>query len=301
VRTVSLLPAGTEMVAALGALEHLVGITHECDHPEVVRSRARVTRSAVDARAAPGAVDAQVRALADGGAPLFTLLEQQIAALRPELILTQALCDVCAVRETDVRALAGRLSPEPRVVTLSGTTLDGVLADVAAVGDALGVADEAEELLDGLRARLGLVHETLKAARAPRPRVAVLEWTDPVYAAGHWVPEMVRRAGGADVLASPGEHSRPRSLADVAAADPEVVVIAPCGYDVKRAAAEARRVARLEAWAWLGGRRVWAVDSNALLSRPGPRLTDGVETLARIFNPTLFSELDPMHGVEIGI
>jgi len=299
-RTVSLLPAATEIVAALGALEHLVGITHECDYPAVVCSRARVTRSAVDGRGAPGAVDAQVRALADGGAPLFTLLEKQIVSLHPELILTQAQCDVCAVSEADVRALARRISPEPRVVTLTGTTLDGVLADVAAVGEALGVADEAEELLDGLRARLRAVHETLKAARAPRPRAAIIEWTDPVYAAGHWVPEMVHRAGGADVLASPGEHSRPRPLAEVAAADPEVVVIAPCGYDVARAAAEARRVAGLDEWRWLRGRQVWAMDSNALLGRPGPRLIDGVETLARIFNPTLFSELDPLHAVAIG-
>jgi iron complex transport system substrate-binding protein len=298
-RTVSLLPAGTEIVAALGALEHLVGVTHECDFPAVVGSRARVTASAVDPVGDAAAVDARVSELAGAGTPLFRILEQTVAALRPELILTQALCDVCAVSETDVRALAGRLHPAPRVVTLSATTLDGVFADVRRVAEALGVADEGEELLDGLRARLRQVHETLKGARAPRPRAAVIEWTEPLYAAGHWVPEMIHRAGGIDALARPGEHSRPVSLDAVREADPEVVVIAPCGYGVARAAQEARRVLAGERWLWARGRRAWAMDANGLVSRPGPRLVDGVETLARIFNPGLFSPVDRDHAIEI--
>jgi iron complex transport system substrate-binding protein len=293
VRVVSLLPAGTEMVAALGALEHLVGVTHECDYPPVVCSRARVTRSAVAALAAPSAVNAQVAELSAGGAPLFALDERLIAALRPELVLTQALCDVCAVSEDDVRALAARLEPAPRVLALSATSLDGVMADLRAVAEALGLADEGAELLQGLAARMRHVHETLRAARAPRPRVAVIEWTDPVFPAGHWTPEMVRRAGGIDVVMEPGAHSVATEMARVAAAAPDVVLIAPCGYDIARAEAEARSLLADARWSWLAGKQVWAVDANGLVSRPGPRLVDGIETFARIFNPTLFSPIDP--------
>jgi iron complex transport system substrate-binding protein len=291
-RVVSLLPAATEIVAALGALEHLVGVTHECDHPSVVRSRARVTRSDVAVGAAPGAVNAQVAGLAASGTPLFALDEPLIAALHPHLVLTQALCDVCAVSEDDVRAVAGRLEPAPRVVTLSATTFDGVLADIRTVADALGLPDEGDELLQGLASRVRQVHETLAAARAPRPRVAVIEWTDPVFPAGHWTPELVRRAGGVDVLMAPGQHSVATAIERVAATDPEIVLVAPCGYDVARAEAEARALLGDARWGWLAGRQVWAVDSNALVSRPGPRLVDGIETFARIFNPGLFSPVD---------
>jgi iron complex transport system substrate-binding protein len=298
-RVVSLLPAATEMVAALGALDCLVGVTHECDFPPAAMALPRVTASAVDARASAGAVDAQVRELAVAGAPLFTLRADRIAALRPDLLLTQALCEVCAVSETDVRALAGRLAPEPRIVTLAATSFDGVLDDVARVAEALGRRQEGEALLDVLRARVRAVHERLKAARAPRPRVAVIEWTDPIYAAGHWVPEMVRRAGGVDVLARSGEHSRLVSVEEVAAADPELLVVAPCGYDAPRAAAAARALFALDDWAWARGHAVWAIDANALLSRPGPRLVDGIETLAAALNPPLFAEPAPERGVRV--
>ncbi len=292
-RVVSLLPSATEIVAALGGMEHLVGVTHACDHPPMVDSRVRVTRTAVRSDAAPAVVDAQVREITQRGEPLYTLLEDRIRALHPDLMLTQALCEVCAVMETDVRALAARLSPVPRVVTLSATSLDGVLDDIARVGAALGLPDEAEELLVGSRARLRTVHETLNAAKAPRPRVAVIEWGDPIYAAGHWMPEMVRKAGGIDVLAKPGEHSVVVTLEKVRAADPEVIVIAPCGYDLARAVAEGERLLGSDAWAWARGRRVFAIDANAFASRPGPRLVDGVEVLARLFNPSSFTPVDP--------
>ncbi|HET7458867.1 MAG TPA: ABC transporter substrate-binding protein [Gemmatimonadaceae bacterium] len=299
-RIVSLLPAATEIVAALGALDRLVGVTHECDYPAaLLGSRARVTSSAVDAGATAGALDAQVRALAGQGASLFTLDERTIAALRPDVVVTQALCDVCAVSETDVRALAARLTPTPAVVTLSGTTLDGVFADIERVAAALDLRDEGEELLDGLRARVRRVHETLKAAHAPRPRVAVIEWTDPVYAAGHWVPEMVRRAGGVDVLARAGEHSVERAVSDVAAGDPEVLVFAPCGYDATRAAVEARRTLALPEWRWAAGRPAWAIDANGLVSRPGPRLVDGIEVLAGVMHPELFGTPSGERAIQI--
>ena len=304
-RVVSLLPAATEIVAALGASARLLGVSHECDHPPGVASRVRVTRSAVGAGQGetageplgdPAAVDAAVRALAGAGTPLFTVDEAHVRALRPELLLTQALCDVCAVSEHDVRALAARLDPVPAVVTLGGTTVAGILADIARVAEALGVADEGRELVAGLEARIRRVHELLKAAQAPRPRVALVEWTAPVYVAGHWGPEQVKRAGGIDVLGTAGAHSVPVPMEALAAADPAIVLVAPCGYGLEAAVAEARRLLDAPVWAWLAGRAVWALDANGLVSRPGPRVVDGIETMARIFNPACFTPLDPAHA-----
>jgi iron complex transport system substrate-binding protein len=292
-RVVSLLPSATEIVAALGAIESLVGVTHECDYPAQVASRLRVTTGLVDGGAPPGAVDAQVRAVVTAGTSLYTLDEARIRSLRPDLILTQALCAVCAVMETDVRALAARLSPEPRVISLSATTFEGVFDDIASVAGALSLDDEGEELLAGMRARLLAVHETLKAARAPRPRVAMIEWTDPVFAGGHWVPEMIRRAGGTDVLGTAGEHSKVVTFDSIAAALPDVALVAPCGYGIDRAAAEARRIVASPEWNLPPATAVWALDANALTSRPGPRLVDGIEVMARMFNPGLFSAMDP--------
>ena len=292
-RVISLLPSATEIVAALGGMEHLVGVTHACDHPPLVDSRVRVTRTAIDDTAAPGAVDAQVREIAESGRPLYALYEDRIRALHPDLILTQALCEVCAVMESDVREVAARLSPVPRVITLAATSFDGVLDDIRVVGEALGLADEATEFVSGARARLRTVHETLTTAKAHRPRVAVIEWGDPLYAAGHWVPEMVRRAGGVDVLAQPGEHSVVVTLGAVRAADPDVILIAPCGYDLARSVAEGERLLARPEWAWARDRRAYALDANAFASRPGPRLVDGVEVMARLFHPTLFTPVEP--------
>lgn len=298
-RVISLLPSATEIVAAIGGMEHLVGVTHCCDYPPLVDSRVRVTRTAIDAEAAPGAVDAQVREITASGAPLYTLEEDRITALKPDLILTQALCEVCAVMETDVQAVAARLNPVPQVLTLAASTLDGVLEDIMAVGKAMGLADEAEEFVIGARARMRVVHETLKAAKAPRPRVAVIEWGEPIYAAGHWVPEMVKRAGGIDVLAKQGEHSVIVTLDAVRAADPEVILIAPCGYDLERSVLEAERLLALPEWSWARDAKVFALDANAFASRPGPRLVDGVEVMARLFNPDLFSPVDALFAREL--
>jgi iron complex transport system substrate-binding protein len=292
VRVVSLLPSATEIVAALGAGDELVGVTHACDHPAGIELVPSVTSCAIDAAAPAGRIDAHVRATHATGGALYALDEATIRSLAPDLIFTQALCDVCAVMESDVRAVAARLSPPVPVVTLSATTIDGVLEDILRAGAALGRGAAAAALVDDLRGRMRRVHDTLEAARAPRPRVAVLEWTDPVFACGHWVPEMVRRAGGVEVVAPEGGHSRVVSLADVGAADPEIVVIAPCGYDLERARAEAMRVLGEPLWSVLDGRSLWALDANALTSRPGPRIVDGIEVMARIFNPSLFPPLD---------
>ena len=295
-RLLSLLPAATDIVTALGCAPALVGVTHACDAEAAVP---RVTASAVDAAAEAGVVDAAVRELSDGGRPLFVLDERRIAALAPDVVLTQRLCDVCAVSERDVRALAGRLVPSPRVVTLAGATLDGIWDDVAAVAGTLGAAERGRAMVEEARGRLRRVHETLKAARAPRPRVAVVEWTDPVFLAGHWGPDLVRRAGGVDVLGTVGAHSTTVALEALAAADPEVVLVAPCGYDLAHAAAEGCALLADARWAWLGGRAVWALDANAFLSRPGPRLVDGVELFARLLHPALFGAPDAASAVRL--
>ena len=298
-RIVSLLPAATEIVAELGAIDQLVGVTHECDWPEAVRTLPRVTSSAVAVRARAGEVDAQVRALAASGGALFTLDEGLIRSLAPGVICTQALCDVCAVSETEVRALARRLPGPPRVITLSATRLDAVFGDIEIVARAIGAADEAEELVAGLRARLRRVHETLKAAKATRPRVAVIEWSDPIYAAGHWVPEMIKRAGGVDVLAQPGAHSVTVTVDAVRAADPEVLLVSPCGYGAARALAEAKRMLARPEWAWARTRRVWALDANGIVSRPGPRLVTGVEAMAAAMHPGLFPPPAPEYARQV--
>jgi iron complex transport system substrate-binding protein len=292
VRVVSFLPSATEIVAALGHLDAIVGVSHECDFPADVRSRDIVTSSAIDSRAAPGEIDVAVRDFVDTGRPLYDVREERVRALAPDVMVTQIVCDVCAVSEGDVRALAARLEPRPEVVTLGATTLDGIFDDIRRVAAALDVADRADALVENACARMRSVHETLKAARAPRPRVAVIEWTDPVFAAGHWVPEMVYRAGGEDALAKPGEHSTTRTLEAVHAADPEFILIAPCGFDLDRAAADGERILAMDDWAWAREKQVWAVDANAFLSRPGPRVVDGIALLAMIFHPTLFGAAD---------
>jgi iron complex transport system substrate-binding protein len=293
VRVVSFLPSATEIVAALGQLDAIVGVSHECDYPPDVRSRDVVTSSSIDSAAAPGQIDVQVRDFVDTGRALYDVRADRVRALAPDVMVTQVVCDVCAVSEGDVRALATQLSPRPEVVTLGATTLDGIFDDIQRVANALGVSARAEDLVERARSRLRVVHERLKAAHAPRPRVAVIEWTDPIFAAGHWVPEMVHRAGGIDVLAEPGEHSTTRTLAQVREASPEVILIAPCGFDLDRATADADRLLTNAEWAWARATQVWALDANSFLSRPGPRVVDGVEVLAHVLHATLFGAPSP--------
>ena len=292
-RVVSFLPSATEIVAALGHVDAIVGISHECDFPPVVKSRDVVTSSSITSAAPPADVDAQVRALVESGRPMYDVREDRVRELAPDLLVTQVVCDVCAVSENEVRAVAARLEPAPNVVTLGATTLDGIFDDIRRVAVALGDEAGADALIAEARSRMRTVHETLKAARAPRPRVAVIEWTEPVFAAGHWVPEMINRAGGEDVLAKPGEHSTTRTHDALREARPDIVIVAPCGFDLDRATADATRVLEQPEWQWTADAQVWAIDANAYLSRPGPRVVDGIDVLARIFNPELFGGPSP--------
>lgn len=282
-RVAALLPAATDIVIALGAGEQLVAVTHACTLPEKLAAVPRVTRSRV-ASSGASEIDAQVSDLSSAGAPLFDLDEAALAAQKPDVILTQAVCEVCAVHEDDARAVAARLSPPPRVVTLGAATVDGILDDCLTVARALEIPEEGEELVLGLRSRIGRVHRTLKGAGAPRPGVIVLEWCDPLFTAGHWVPDMVRRAGGAELMAAPGETSHRFTEDELRARDPQFVIVAPCGYGLSQALDEARRFGAT----WPG--HVWVMDANRLTSSPGPGVVHGIEVLARILHPQLFGE-----------
>jgi iron complex transport system substrate-binding protein len=252
-----------------------------------------VTSTAIDHTADAATVDANVRAHLSDGHPLYAVDWNLVAELAPDLIVTQALCQVCAVDERECRDNAARLTTQPRVVTLAASTLDGVLADIQGIAQAFDDRLNGEALVTSLRARLARVHETLAAAKAPRPRIAVIEWTDPLFIAGHWVPEMIRRAGGKDVVGTPGSHSTVVTREAILSAQPDIVLVAPCGYDVHRAGQAARELT------WLPAVPVWAIDANSLLSRPGPRLIDGVETLAEIFHPALFGAPRPDRALPI--
>jgi len=273
---VSLLPAATEIVAALGGLAWLVGVSHECDYPPAVRNLPRVTRTTLDATLSSRAIDAAMAQAAGGGPAPVTLDVAALQCLAPDLILGQSLCDVCAVGEGPVAGALANLDPRPAVVTLHAHTMDGVFTDIVRVGEAMDLASEAEELVAGLRFRLrNLPHPHVPTS----PRIVVLEWTDPPYVAGHWVPELIAAAGGVDVGARAGARSTARPWPELRALAPDVVVVALCGFDVPRAREETAAVTDPDGRALLGG-RVAYLDGNAYTSRPGPRLVDAAEILA---------------------
>ena len=287
-RVAALFPAATEIVVALGAADQLVAVTHACVLPRRTAGVARVTRSHVPG-GTPADVDRAVSDLAASGAPLYELDEAALAAAAPDVILTQAVCEVCAVREDDVRAVAARLDPRPSVVSLRASTVDGVLDDIAVAGAAVGLPDEATELVAGLRSRIRRVHDRLKRAAASRRSVVVIEWTDPPFGAGHWVPDMVRRAGGVDLVGEAGMPSQRTTPGEVSGRDPECLIVAPCGFGLDAAAAEAQAMLTRPEWSWAAARRAaWAIDANSLTSSPGPGVVRGIEVLAGILHPHVF-------------
>ena len=286
-RVAALLPAATDIVIALGAGGQLVAVTHACSLPSRLSGIPRVTRSRVVGTAAAD-VDSQVSELSSAGAPMFDLDETALVPARPDMILTQAVCEVCAVREEDARAVASRMHPAPIVATLGARTVEGVLDDCMTVARTLGIPEEGEELVAGLRSRMNAVHQRLKTAKAPRPGVLVLEWTNPPFSAGHWVPDMVRPAGGGGLFGETGQLSRRIEYDDLVGRDPSVIVVAPCGYALADALRETEELLRAEHGAWMRYKFVWALDANRLTSSPGPGVVHGIEVLARIIHPSLF-------------
>jgi len=285
VRIVSLVPNATEILFALGAGDDVVGVSHECDFPPEARTRPVLTGSALPSGQAPAEVDAAVSAQLASGESLYTLDEARIAELAPDLVFTQELCPVCAVSTGQVDAAVAPLSACPEVVSLDPKRLEDVLADVLHVGERVGRQAEAGALVDRLRQRLDRVERA--AHGRLRPRIVALEWLDPPFLAGHWVPQMIAVAGGRDAFAvAPGEVSRRSSWEEIAAADPDAVVAMPCGFDEAGARRELDALAELPGWRALRAvreGRVAAVDANGCFSRPGPRLVDGVERLAALF------------------
>jgi iron complex transport system substrate-binding protein len=297
-RIVSLVPSATEMLYALGLGDEVTAVTHECDHPAAARELPRVTRDVIGPGLSAAQIDAAVRELTAAGEPIYELDEALLERLQPDLIVTQALCAVCAVSYEDVTAVAGRLASGPRVIALDPTTLGEVLGDARTIAQAAGAKDAGVALVQDAARRIDRVR--LAVRQAAPVAVAALEWLDPVFTAGHWTPQLIEYAGGRDVCGLAGEHSEQRSWDDVAAGRPEVVVVMPCGYDADRAAEEAR--AHAGELAALGARRVVAVDAAAYFSRPGPRLVDGLELMAHVLHPDRVPE--PPAGarvIEIGV
>ena len=280
-RIVSLVPSATETLFALGVGSEVAAVTHECDYPADALNLPKVTRDVIGPGLGPGEIDRAVRELTEQGRSIYELDEDALRRLQPDLIVTQALCAVCAVSYDDVQAVAERLDSRPQVVALDPHTLGEVLGDVRTLATAADAEEAGTALLEDAASRIDRVQLAVRAAEPVR--VAALEWLDPIYVAGHWTPQLIEYAGGVDVLGMPGESSQRRSWEEVAAARPEVVVVMPCGYDAERAAEEAYEYA--DELDELGARRVVAVDASAYFSRPGPRLIDGLELLTHVLHP----------------
>ena len=290
-RICTLLPSATEIAFALGLGDRVVAVSHECDFPAAAREKPVVVRGRIDSEnSTSGEIDALVQQRLSRGEGLYGLDLELLQRLNPDLIITQGLCDVCAVGYDDVMAAAGALKPPARVLSLSPGSLGEVLRDITRAGNATGTSGTADTLVRALEERVEHVATRVREA-GPRPRVACLEWLDPLYSAGHWVPEMVELAGGNDVLAVKRKPSARLTLATLAEAAPDVIVLMPCGFDERRALQEWEPLKDLPAWRAIpavADGRVFAVDGSKFFNRPGPRLVDGLEILARLIHPTLF-------------
>ncbi len=297
-RIVSLVPSATETLFALGLGDEVIAVTHECDWPPDVLDRPKITRDLIEPGLSAREIDAAVRERTDRGESIYALDADLLADLQPDLIVTQALCAVCAVSYDDVRAVAERISSRPRVISLDPSTIGEALGDVRTLAEATDRRDEGVALVHDASMRIDRVRLAVRAAR--RPRVAALEWLDPPFVAGHWTPQLIDYAGGEDVLGLAGERSEVTSWEVVAAAEPDVVVVMPCGYDAVRAREEAETYRdRLDS---LGAGQVVAVEAAAYFSRPGPRLVDGLELLAWLLHPDRFPEPPPAaeaHALEL--
>jgi iron complex transport system substrate-binding protein len=289
-RIVSLLPSATEIVCLLGLRDRLVGVTHECDFPVSVVELPKVTHTFIPADAGSAQIDALVRQRAAGGRPLYQLDLPTLEALRPDLIVTQALCDVCAVDESEVRQAAWAMPWGPQVVNLAPMSLEDVFQSMHVVARAAGVADEGEAVIDGLRARVQAI-----AGRSRQidhhPSVVFLEWIDPLCCGGHWNPQLVELAGGCEMIGKPNSPSRRIDWEQLRAADPQVLFIACCGFGIQRAMIDLPALRANPGWEQsraVKGGRVYLTDGSSYFNRPGPRLVESLEILAHAIDPDLF-------------
>ena len=292
-RICSFLPSATEIVYLLGLGDSLNGVSHECDFPSDALGKPKVVRSRIDpTNLNRGEIDALVTEMMSRGENIYEVDERALAGARPDLVITQQLCEVCAVSFEDVRRAAERLDPPPGILSLDPHGIEDVLGDILRVGSLVGRESSAHHVAFNLRARIDVARRTT-ANREHSPTVACIEWMDPIICAGHWIPEMVEIAGGKDVLASPGAPSRRLDMRTLRDVDPDVLILMPCGMNVSQARAEFDALSNLEEWRELSAfknGRTHIVDSGALFSRSGPRLVDGLELMARIIHPGLFDD-----------
>ncbi len=285
-RIVSLVPSATETLFALGLGADVIAVTHECDYPPAVRELPKITRDGLPAGLTTGEIDAAVKERTLAGESIYELDADLLHDLRPDLIVTQELCSVCAVSYDDVCAVAEEIDPHPRVISLDPHTIGEVLGDVRTLAQATDRKDAAVDLIRDASARIDRVRLAVRGAR--RPRVAALEWLDPPFAAGHWTPQLIDYAGGEDVLGFAGEKSEERTWQEVAASQPDIVIVMPCGFDAEIAHREAEM--HRDELAAVGAGEIVAVDAAAYFSRPGPRIIDGLELLAHVIHPELVPE-----------
>ena len=300
-RIVSLLPSATEIVCAIGLGDALVGVTHECDYPPEAVGKPVITRSVQDLSASSSRdIHRLVSAAVHGGSSLYALDEEALAAAKPDLIVTQELCRVCAVSYREVNEVARAIDADISVVSLEPTSIEGIFNTITTVGAMAEAEDAAVDLVESLRERLGAVEAHVQARREAgqrAPRIVGLEWLDPPFAVGHWVPEQIRRAGGWDLLGADGERSSQTTWDAIGEVDPEMLLLMPCGFHLSETAAEWARIPRPAGYQDLAAvrrDRIFALDGSAYFSRPGPRVIDGIELLAEIFDPEGFVDIAPL-------
>jgi iron complex transport system substrate-binding protein len=288
VRVASLLPSTTEMVCALGLGDRLVARSHECDFPAWVRELPAVTAPAHPLDGSSRAIDARIKALVQDGLSIYRVDPAALERLQPDVIVTQAQCEVCAVSRRDVdEAVCQLVSSRPRIVSVEATDLDGLWRDLATVADAVGERERGQALVAALQAQLAALHASV-AGVARRPTVACIEWVDPLMAAGNWMPTLVELAGGTNLFGARGQHSPWLTFDALAAADPDVIILLPCGYDLRRAQCELPLLEADPRWAGLAAvraGRVYVADGNQYFNRPGPRLVDSLAILCEILHP----------------
>lgn len=296
-RVVSLLPSATEILYAIGAGDLVVGVTHECDYPADARAKPHLTSSALPSRLSPGEIDRHVRTDLHAGSSIYHLDAAMLNELAPDLIVTQELCPVCAVSYELVSAASRRLSSDPRVVSLEPSSLEDLYSTILTVGELVGARAKAANVVEGLRARADRLRALTK--NAPHPRTLVLEWTDPPMSGGHWTPDLVELAGGEPVLAHAHADSQRLTWNAIAESDPDIVLVAPCGFGLERSLHAAEELHQLEHWRELRAARaskIAVIDGNNYVNRPGPRLLDTAEIFAAAIHPELAAALPHYAG-----
>ena len=298
-RVVTTLPAATELVAALGV--DPVGVSHACDYPPRITDRPTVTRSRIDATGSSADIDRQVLAFDESDGP-FAIDTAAIDRLDPDVIVTQGVCDVCAIDAGTVERELDRTEADPTIVTIDSHTVDGVFEDLERLGTVLDRQNEATAVREALEGRLQrLRSKTATLAANDRPRTVVFDWTDPVMVAAHWVPELIAAAGGRYDLAEPATAARPREWDEILAYDPEAIVVAPCGFDLETTLANARDLRDRPGWEDLTAvrdGRIWAIDGDGFVNRPGPRVVDAAELFGRLFHPAAVGDVRELPAAE---